>query len=122
MNFATQHIYIPKRTKGSTMRYDDERMESVLKALADRSRLQIVECIREGISNPGEIARALKRHRSTVEKHMRVLLAAGLVEKVPALTKSGQLTIRYEVKEEVFALLENVENVVRTLIEKEKSI
>jgi len=74
---------------------DYEKTEKILKALADRSRLQILECIQSGISNPGEIAKKLKRHRSAIEKHLRVLLAAKIIEKVPSLTQGGQLTIRY---------------------------
>ena len=56
-------------------------------AFASRSRLRILECMQQGISNPGEIARKLKRHRSTIEKHLRVLLRADMMEKVPSLTK-----------------------------------
>ena len=78
---------------------DYERMEKVLKALADKSRLQILDCIEKGVSNPGEIADELGRHRSTVEKHLRVLLKAGMVEKVPSLSKSGALAIRYKVRD-----------------------
>jgi hypothetical protein len=45
-----------------------EKAVRLLKALADKSRLQIVECIQGSISNPGKIARSLDRHRATVEK------------------------------------------------------
>jgi len=78
---------------------DWEKTEKLLKALADKSRLQILECIRKGVSNPGEIAKKLKRHRSTIENHLRVLLAANIVEKVPSLTEGGQLAIRYKIRE-----------------------
>ena len=50
---------------------DSEKAEKLLKALADKSRLQILECIQEGTSNPGEIAKDLNRqqvnHRKTSE-------------------------------------------------------
>ena len=49
---------------------DYERTEKVLKALADGSRLRILNCIEKEISNPGEIAKQLKRHRSTIEKYL----------------------------------------------------
>jgi DNA-binding transcriptional ArsR family regulator len=84
---------------------DCEKTEKILKALADKSRLQILDCIRNGKSNPGEIARKLNRHRSTVEKHLRVLRNAGIVEKVPSLTKDGQLSVRYRTKPEADAFL-----------------
>lgn len=87
---------------------DYEEMERILKALASRSRLHILECIQNGISNPGEIARVLGRHRSTIEKHLRVLLAARIVEKVPSLSKGGQLTIRYDIRKKANELLAGI--------------
>jgi DNA-binding transcriptional ArsR family regulator len=84
---------------------DYEKTEKLLKALADKSRLQILACIHKGVSNPGEIAKKLKRHRSTIEKHLRVLLAANIVEKVPSLTKGGQLAIRYKTRDNANELL-----------------
>jgi DNA-binding transcriptional ArsR family regulator len=81
------------------------KTEKLLKALADKSRLQILDCIQKGISNPGEIAKKLDRHRSTVEKHLRVLLKAGIVEKVPSLTRGGQLSIRYKIRDNASRLL-----------------
>ena len=95
-----------------TLRMSDyERTERILKALASKSRLQILECIRDGISNPGEIARRLKRHRSTIEKHLRVLLAARIVEKVPSLSKGGQLMIRYSIREKANEFLVSIQDV-----------
>jgi predicted transcriptional regulator len=44
-------------------------------------------------SNPGAMARKLNQHRSSIEKHLKVLLAAKIVEKVPSLSKGGQLKI-----------------------------
>ncbi len=51
-----------------------------------------MNCIDSEISNPDEIAKKLGRHRSTIEKHLRLPLAANIVEKVPSLTKDGQLS------------------------------
>jgi len=82
-----------------------DKIERFLRALANKSRLQILECMQKGISNPGEIAKNLKRHRSTIEKHLKVLLVANIIEKVPSLTKSGQLTIRYKIRENASELL-----------------
>lgn len=92
---------------------DYEKSEKILKALADRSRLQILECIQEGVSNPGDMAKRLNRHRSTVEKHLRVLLRAGIVEKAPSLTKSGQLTIRYKIQDKTVELLAVIRDAVQ---------
>lgn|GEM_PF-1543672 len=77
----------------------DRREIEVFKALGSESRLQILECIEGGVVNPGEIAEKLERPRSTVEKHLRVLLRAGLVEKVPDLSRKGNLRVIYRVNE-----------------------
>jgi DNA-binding transcriptional ArsR family regulator len=91
---------------------DYEKTEKLLKALASKSRLQILELIRKGVSNPGDMAKELNRHRATIEKHLRVLLAARIVEKVPSLSKGGQLTIRYKIAEGADELLANIEEVM----------
>jgi DNA-binding transcriptional ArsR family regulator len=86
-----------------------EKIEKLLKAFADKSRLQILEFIQKGVDNPGEIAKKLGRHRSTVEKHLRVLSAAKVVEKVPSLNKKGQLAIRYRITDNANELLGKVQ-------------
>jgi len=92
---------------------DFEKTEKILKALADKSRLQILECIQNGVSNPGEIAKRLRRHRSAIEKHLRVLLAAQIIEKVPSLTKGGQLTIRYNIRANANTFLVTIQDAVK---------
>jgi DNA-binding transcriptional ArsR family regulator len=86
-----------------------------LKALASKSRLQILECIQKGLSNPGGMARELKRHRSTIEKHLRVLLTAKIVEKIPSLSQGGQLTVRYKIRKNVSALLVTIQEASQNL-------
>ena len=86
-----------------------EKVERLLKAVGDRSRLQILECIQKRIDNPGQMARNLHRHRSTVEKHLRVLLQAGIVEKTPSLTDQGHLSVRYKMTENASVLLASLE-------------
>jgi DNA-binding transcriptional ArsR family regulator len=94
---------------------DLDKTEKLLKALADKSRLQILDCIQKDVSNPGEIAKKLKRHRSTIEKHLRVLLAANIVEKVPSLTKGGQLSIRYKIREKANELIVIIQKACQTV-------
>ncbi len=111
--FANEQIYLldsntlSLQKKGSVMS-DFERTERLLKAFADKSRLQILDCIRKGISNPGEIARKLNRHRSTIEKHLRVLLKAKIVQKVPSLNEAGQLSIRYRIEKDAEVFLRTI--------------
>ncbi len=113
--FANGQIYL---LGGNTLNLQEkasmmsgyETTERFLKALADKSRLRILECIGQGVSNPGEIARRLDRHRSTVEKHLRVLLKAKIVEKVPSLTEAGQLSIRYKICDDAEGVLKTILN------------
>jgi DNA-binding transcriptional ArsR family regulator len=92
---------------------DYEKTTRLLKAFADDGRLQILECIQKGVSNPGEMSRELNRHRSTVEKHLRVLLKANIVEKVPSLTESGQLSIRYKIRDNANELFTAISDAVK---------
>ncbi|MGA9388268.1 MAG: winged helix-turn-helix domain-containing protein [Candidatus Bathyarchaeia archaeon] len=71
---------------------DFERTKKLLKPLTYDSRLRILNWINSEISNPAEIAKKLGRHRSTIEHHLRVLFEANIVEKLPSLTRSGQLS------------------------------
>jgi DNA-binding transcriptional ArsR family regulator len=88
-----------------------EKTEKLLKALASKSRLQVLECIQKGVTNPGDMAKRLKRHRSTIEKHLRVLLEAKLVEKVPSLSTGGHLTMRYKIKDSANEILTAIQDV-----------
>lgn len=90
-----------------------EREAEVFKALGNATRLRILQCIGQGVSNPGEIADKLKRPRSTIEKHLRVLLRAGLVEKVPLLNLYGQLRVGYSnsaIADEIRQIFQKISN------------
>jgi len=70
-----------------------------------------LECIQKGTSNLGEIAKKLNRHRSTVEKHLRVLSKVSIVEKVPLLTERWQLAIRYKIRDKANVLMSTIREV-----------
>lgn len=53
--------------------------ETVLDALGDRTRRQIVECLRRGPSSVGELAAVLPVSRPAVSQHLTVLRRSGLV-------------------------------------------
>ena len=53
--------------------------EVVLDALGDRTRRQIVECLRGGPSSVGELAARLPVSRPAVSQHLTVLKRSGLV-------------------------------------------
>lgn len=73
-------------------------LTDIFNALGNKRRLKILERIENGISNPGEIAKNMKISRSTVEKHLRVLKKANIIEKVPGLSSKGNLRVYYSLK------------------------
>ncbi|HVX12291.1 MAG TPA: metalloregulator ArsR/SmtB family transcription factor [Pirellulales bacterium] len=58
---------------------ESDRCARLLKAMADRERLKIVQCLREGPKNVGEIAELLQAEVVNVSHHLGVLRQAGLV-------------------------------------------
>jgi DNA-binding transcriptional ArsR family regulator len=58
-------------------------MKTILNALAEPNRLQIVELLRDGSLTVGEITDKLGMNQPQVSKHLRVLSEAGLVEVQP---------------------------------------
>ena len=55
-------------------------MEAALKALADESRLTMLEVLSTGPATAGELAALFPIARPGVSRHLRVLREAGLVE------------------------------------------
>ena len=55
-------------------------MEAVLRALADESRLTLVEALANGPATAGQLAALLPIARPGVSRHLRVLREAGLVQ------------------------------------------
>ncbi len=56
------------------------RQASVLKALANESRLMIVDRLSRGECSAGELTRLIGSDQTTVSKHLAVLRAHGIVE------------------------------------------
>jgi len=46
-----------------------------------------------------------------LEKHLRVLLAANMIKKVPSLSQCGQLTIRYNIQENANKLFTTIQDI-----------
>src|SRR5690242_7141520 len=55
-------------------------MDAVLKALADESRVRMLEVLSEGPATAGELAALFPIARPGVSRHLRVLREAALVE------------------------------------------
>jgi DNA-binding transcriptional ArsR family regulator len=61
--------------------------EMTLQALADPTRREVFEALRDGPMAVGEIARGMAVSRPAVSQHLRILKAAGLVTERPEGTR-----------------------------------
>ena len=80
------------------------------KAMGSEPRQQILGAIEYGTKNPGRISRELGMPRSTVEKHIRILLNAKLVNKIPILNEEDRISVSYEINPLAYQLREAVVN------------
>lgn len=74
-------------------------------ALADPTRLRMVEILKEGPLSVGDIAERLELRQPQASKHLRVLLEAGMVE-VEAAANRRNYRLRTEPLEAMDAWLE----------------
>jgi DNA-binding transcriptional ArsR family regulator len=70
-------------------------------ALADPSRLRIVEAMKSGECAVGDIAERMDIHQSGVSRHLRILAEAGIVQ----MRADGQKRL-YSLRKEAFDQLE----------------
>lgn len=76
--YQVREMYIDRKDNSSDIAL--KLTENVLKALAHRSRLQIVEYIGRGEACVSDLQRVVGSDMSTVSKHLGVLRNAGIVE------------------------------------------
>ena len=72
-------------------------MNDVFRALADPTRREIVEMLRNGPRTSGEIAERFPTSCATISRHLSVLREADLIQSV----RDGQF-VRYELNTTVF--------------------
>lgn len=72
-------------------------MNDVFRALADPTRREIVEMLRNGPRTSGEIAERFPTSWATISRHLAVLREADLIQSV----RDGQF-VRYELNTTVF--------------------
>lgn len=112
--FAAPHLFPVYREKVLTLRYqcpypeesqaqphlDGEKLLQILKALADGTRLRILQMIAKGPKYTGEIAQELGFSEPTVSRHMKLLKSAGLVQ----ITRADNF-IYYSLDKQIIALV-----------------
>ena len=106
-----------KKKKVNRMR-DYISEEKLFSALASSVRLKILDSISNGFANPGEIAEKLNSHRSSIEKHLHILVIAGIIEKEPSLNKKSQLSVKYRIKADLSELLSFANRIIKVQNEK----
>lgn len=74
---------------------------SIFQALADPTRLRVVEAISSGECSVGDIVERMDIHQSGVSRHLRILTQAGIVRMRP----DGQKRL-YSLRKEGFDALE----------------
>ena len=75
--------------------------ESLFQALADPTRLRIVEAMKAGECAVGDIVERMEIHQSGVSRHLRILSEAGIVQMRP----DGQRRL-YSLRREAFEQLD----------------
>jgi ArsR family transcriptional regulator, nickel/cobalt-responsive transcriptional repressor len=76
---------------------ESSRCAQLLKAIADPERLRIVQCLRRGSRNVGEMADSLDLEIANVSHHLGVLRQSGFVIAV----KQGRFVV-YSLNPEIF--------------------
>ena len=92
---------------------DFSKLEKLMKAFASSTRLGIIDCIQLGITNPGDIAITLDKHRSTVENHFRILLDADVVKRIKTKSKKGILGSTYILQKNANVLMATIKHLAK---------
>lgn len=92
---------------------DFSKLEQLVKAFASATRLEIIDCIQMGISNPRDIAVTINKHRSTVENHLRVLLEADVVKKIQTKSEKGVSGITYVLQKNANVLMATIKHLAK---------
>jgi len=98
---------------GENKMLDFSKLEKLMKAFASSTRLEIIDCIQLGISNPGDIAITINKHRSTVENHLRILLGADVVKKVQTKSKKGLPGSTYVLQKNANVLMATIKHLAK---------
>ena len=71
-------VELEDRPAGQHDRYKEQAR--ILKALANETRLRIIDRLGKGECHVGELVRAIKVDQSTVSKHLALLRSVGVVD------------------------------------------
>ena len=95
-----------------------ESQASVLKALGQPTRLQILDLLKDGERCVCEIFPAINQEQANVSKHLSILKQAGLLE-----SRKDGLRIIYRLKnQEVLGLLKGVSRILKTQAQEQRRL
>ena len=90
-----------------------QRMERIVKALASEIRLEIIDLIQKGIASAGEIAEKVDRHRSSIDRHLKILADANIIKKVATKTEQERKIIVYALQKNANVLLATLKHLAK---------
>ena len=97
------------------MQETSEDLEALLKALADSTRLEIINILRTGAYNSEYLQNALNKSQSTISQHLKTLTQAGIIK----FKKEGLKKLYYIRDEGIHKIISEC-NVFISKINKEK--
>ena len=86
-----------------------EKTFEILNALSSKTRVAVIEELKKGREHPDDIARALGLKRQSVDKHLLLLNALGIVERDAIFPPEGRPRIFYRLSDAGQALLEDAD-------------
>jgi DNA-binding transcriptional ArsR family regulator len=92
---------------------DYQEMEKITKALASEIRIQILDLIQNGINSAVEIADKINRHRSSIDRHLKILAEANIIKKVATKTEQEKIVIVYALKKNANVLLATLKHLAK---------
>jgi ArsR family transcriptional regulator len=99
---------------------DDKILEfksRIFKVIGDANRLKVLEILRSGKNCQCDIIPMIAQSQSTVSRHLKLLEAAGLIKS----QKEGTKTYYQVVDEEIFNLIDAINENMITIVSKEIS-
>lgn len=95
------------------MMSDYVKMEQIMKAFASQTRLEILDHIQRGITSAGDIAMKMDRHRSSIDRHLRILADVNVVKKVLAKTKKGNAVTIYTLEKNANVMIATLKHLAK---------
>ncbi len=88
-------------------------MEKLLKAFSSATRLEILDCIQQGLNSFDVIVEKMDKHRSTINNHLKILTDAGVIKKIQFINKQNQKLTTYALEKKANVLLATIKHLMK---------